>query len=129
MNRKRRSFSSSQKAKIALAALQEPQTASEIAREHEVHPNQVGKWNKQSLEILQMGFTSKRKIERSQQDQQELIEHLYQRIGQLQVELDWLKKSLSSCSLLSLRSLIAPSSELLSVSRQCELLGFSRSSY
>ncbi len=76
----------------ALAALQERQPASEIAKEHEVHPNQVSQWKKQALEILQTGFEDQRKTARSHQDQQELVEHLYQRIGQLQVELDWLKK-------------------------------------
>jgi transposase len=92
MKRKRRTFSSKQKAKIALAALQERQPASEIARVHEVHPNQVSQWKRQALEILQTGFEDKRKSARTEQDQQALIEHLYQRIGQLQVELDWLKK-------------------------------------
>ena len=92
MKRKRRTFSAKQKAKIALAALQERQPASEIAKEHEVHPNQVSQWKKQALEILQTGFEDQRKTARSHQDQQELVEHLYQRIGQLQVELDWLKK-------------------------------------
>lgn len=75
-----------------MAALQERHPASEIARTHEVHPNQVSQWKKQALEILQTGFEDQRKADRSQQGQQELIGHLYQRIGQLQVELDWLKK-------------------------------------
>lgn len=92
MKRNRRNFSGKQKAKIALAALQERQAASEIAREHEVHPNQVSQWKKQALEILQRGFEDNRKSARAERDQQELIDHLYQRIGQLQVELDWLKK-------------------------------------
>ena len=94
MKQRRRNFSGKQKAKIALAALQERQSASEIARIYEIHPNQVSQWKKQAREILEQGFTDKRKSDRSKQDQQALIDHLYQRIGQLQVELEWLKKKI-----------------------------------
>ena len=53
MSRKRRTFSAKQKAKIALAAIQERLPKGEIAVQHEVHPNQVSLWKKQALEGLE----------------------------------------------------------------------------
>ncbi len=52
MSRKRRTFSAKQKAKIALAALQERLPKGEIATQYEVHPNQVSLWKKQAVDGL-----------------------------------------------------------------------------
>jgi transposase len=92
MSSKRRKFSSKQKARIALAALQERLPKGEIASQYEVHPNQVSLWKKQALEGLEKIFDDGRQ-QRSQSDgRDQLIEELYRKVGQLQVELDWLKK-------------------------------------
>lgn len=92
MSKKRRTFSSKQKSKIALAALQERKTGSEIAKEYGVHPNQVSQWKKQALEGLEDLFTDQRKSKRVEQEQSALISRLYEQVGRLQVELEWLKK-------------------------------------
>lgn len=92
VKQKRRTFSGSEKARIALAALQERQTLSEIAQEYGVHPNQVSQWKKQALEVLVSGFADQRKSDRESKAQEDLVNELYQQIGQLTVERDWLKK-------------------------------------
>lgn len=95
MGKKRRTFSSKQKSKIALAALQERKTGAEIAQEYGVHPNQVSQWKKQALEGLEGLFLDQRKQQRQHLEQTELISRLYEQVGKLQVELEWLKKKTS----------------------------------
>ena len=78
------------KAKVALEALKGQKTIAELARIYEVHPNQIGQWKKQMQAELPKVFNGKR--DREVKDQEELVEELYRQIGQLKVELDWLKK-------------------------------------
>jgi len=90
MKNKRRNHSAQFKAKVALAAAKGDKTIAELASEFDVHPNQIAQWKKQLLQSLPDIFSRSRR--RDQQRQEELTEHLYQQIGQLKVELDWLKK-------------------------------------
>lgn len=87
---KRRKFSSDFKAKVALEAIRGQKTVAQLASEYEVHANQVSQWKRQLLESLPEVFGRRR--EHDEQRQQELVEGLYQQIGELKVELDWLKK-------------------------------------
>ena len=86
----RRSFGAEMKAKIAAEAIKGQRTVQEIASHFEVHPNQVSQWKKQALERLPELFTDRRA--RQELADEELKGQLYQQIGQLQVELEWLKK-------------------------------------
>ena len=88
MNRKK--HSTAFKAKVALEAIKEQKTTSEIASEYGVHPSQIGRWRKHALVELPKIFSSDRKKE--ERSTEELQSQLYQQIGQLKVELDWLKK-------------------------------------
>jgi putative transposase len=90
LKNKRRNHSCAFKAKVALAAAKGDKTIAELASEYEVHPNQITQWKKQLLESLPELFSRRRHNE--QQDQDALTSQLYQQIGQLKVELDWLKK-------------------------------------
>ena len=90
MKNKRRNHSAQFKAKVALAAAKGDKTIAELASQYEVHPSQINKWKKQLLESLPEIFNHSRQADQHRQD--ELTEHLYQQIGQLKVELDWLKK-------------------------------------
>ena len=90
MARKRRRFSAEFKAKVALEAIKGQKTAAELASEYEVHANQISLWKKQLLESLPEVFGRRREQDAARQE--ELTERLYQQIGQLKVELDWLKK-------------------------------------
>ena len=86
----RRRYDSRFKAQVALEAIRNQQTISQIASQYGVHPNQVSKWKKRSLEGLVELFSDGK--ERREKDQQQLIDELYRQIGKLKVELDWLKK-------------------------------------
>lgn len=90
MSRKRRTFSAALKSKIALEALREQQTMSDLAQKYQVHPSQITLWKKQAIEGLSEVFGSSRPQQESEME--EKIALLYQQIGQLQFELDWLKK-------------------------------------
>ena len=90
MKNKRRNHSAAFKAKVALAAVKGDKTIAELAGEYEVHPNQITQWKKQLIESLPELFSRSRHKQKQKQD--DLTEYLYQQIGQLKVELDWLKK-------------------------------------
>jgi putative transposase len=90
MKRGRRNHSAEFKARVALEAVKDIKSMSELASEYEVHPNQISKWKKQVLVELPGIFSDRRK--REGDGEEELKARLYQQIGQLQVELDWLKK-------------------------------------
>jgi len=86
----RKQYSSEFKAKVALEAIKGNKTINELASGFEVHPNQITQWKKQVLEEVPQIFSTRRA--QAQKGQEELTASLYQQIGQLQVELDWLKK-------------------------------------
>lgn len=77
------------KAKVALEAINEKQTLVEIAAKNELHPNQITEWMRQFLANASLVFTEKHpQIEKADSEQK-----LYEQIGRLQVENDFLKKS------------------------------------
>jgi len=77
------------KAKVALEAIKGVKTISEIASEYEVHPAQVSQWKRLLRDGLEDVFTDPRRSGRSEEKEKD---RLYQEIGRLKVELDWLKK-------------------------------------
>ena len=87
----KRNYDSRFKAKVALRALKEEETITEIASKLEVHRNMIQKWKKEALENLHALYTTKIEKRKDNEDKQ-LIEKLYQQIGKLTVENDWLKK-------------------------------------
>ncbi len=88
--RNRRVYKSEFKAKVALEAVRGRMTINEIAKEYEVHPNQISQWKRQFLESM-AGIFDNTKAGTRQPDE-ELTSQLYEQIGRLKVELDWLKK-------------------------------------
>ena len=88
---KRKRYSKELKAKVALAAIKGHQTANEIASEFGVYAGQVNRWKKEAIEALPSVFgNTHAKREKEIQDERD---RLYQQIGKLQVEVDWLKKN------------------------------------
>ena len=90
MKTQRNRYSADLKAKLALEVIKGNRTLNEIASEAQVHPNLLMQWKRQLLESLPTMFSDKRVKENKEQEV--LTDQLYQPIGQLKVELDWLKK-------------------------------------
>ena len=90
MSGMRKRYDGSFKARVALEAIRGDRTVVEIAAAYGVHPNQISKWKKQALDELPKIFSGR--YEKTEAQGKELTDQLYQQIGRLKVELDWLKK-------------------------------------
>src|SRR3954469_10693863 len=122
---KRKVHTAAFKAQVALAALKGDRTVNELAGHYGVHPTLIHGWKKQLLTGAEGVFGSPAQAGSVGADARQA--ELFEQIGRLKMELEWLKKKLpSSCE--HKRSLIEPGHPALSVRRQCELLGLSRSS-
>jgi len=111
---------------VALEAAKGEKTIAQLSSEFGVHANQIRQWRKQLLEELPRLFSDRRR--KQEKDDEELRSELYQQIGQLKVELDWLKKN-HRYSVKEKRMLIETENSMIPVYRQCELLDLPRSSY
>lgn len=90
MSRKRTRYSAQFKFQLALEAAKGFKTINELASEHGVHPNQVSEWKRQLLDAGDTIFN--RDGVRHHRQQQEREVELYEQIGRLKMELEWLKK-------------------------------------
>ena len=90
MTTTRKHYSPKFKAKVAVEAIRGERTVSQLASQYRVHPVQIGQWRKTALEQLAELFVDGRT--RKREDQEAERDALYEQIGRLKVELDWLKK-------------------------------------
>ena len=90
MSKKRRLHSPDLKAKVGLEALKGIEPVHAIAAKYQVHPVQVGQWKKEVAERLPEVFA--RKTDKDAQEAQEREKELFEEIGRLKMELEWLKK-------------------------------------
>lgn len=88
MTQKRKQYSGQYKFKVALEAAKGHKTLSELASETGVHPTQIGQWKKQLLEEGASVFSRNGQQQAAEEGQTEL----YEQIGRLKMELEWLKK-------------------------------------
>lgn len=86
----RKSHDAAFKARVALEGLKEEKTLAQLSSEFGVHANQIRQWRQKLLEEVPTLFSDRRK--KNDQDNEELVAELYRQIGQLKVEVDWLKK-------------------------------------
>ena len=94
MARKRRVFSSALKAKVALEAIRGHRTIGELSVKHKLHATQINLWKKQLLEGAETVFEPNgSRTRRREEDGDPQAAELYEQIGRLKVQLEWLKKS------------------------------------
>ena len=88
--KKRKTYSAGFKTKVVLEALQERETIQKIGKKYDIHPNQISTWKSQFLsnasEIFEKGI--------SKNDDEKEKDELFKKVGQLQIENDFLKKVL-----------------------------------
>ncbi len=91
MARRRKTFGTTEKAKVAIAALKEQKTVRQLAVQFGVHPTQVGLWKRQLIdgapELFERGKASSREEEFQRREKE-----LFEEIGRLRMDLEWLKK-------------------------------------
>lgn len=90
MKNKQRLHDSAFKARVALEAIKGEKTMAEIASTYKVHPTQISRWRKIALEGMKESFADP--TDKGARESEEIQDELYKEIGQLKVELDWLKK-------------------------------------
>ena len=90
MSTKRKRYSAAFKAKVAVEAIRGVKTTAELASEHQVHPTLISQWQRQALENLASLFEGG--STRAAPDVEAVTAPLFEQIGRLKVELDWLKK-------------------------------------
>ena len=86
----RKNYSKELKARIALDAIKGQKTIAELASEYGVHANQISIWKKQLLDAAPAAFSNGKDKDAEQKEVER--DHLYKKVGQLQIEVDWLKK-------------------------------------
>jgi len=94
MTKQRKKHGAGFKARVALEAVKEQRTIAELASQFGVHPTQIGQWKQQLLAGVPDLFSPGRP--KSEKDDQELQAELFQQIGKLQMELEWLKKKIGA---------------------------------
>ncbi|MBA2882702.1 transposase [Desulfosalsimonas propionicica] len=93
---KRKKFSKEFKAKVAVEALKGQRTVNELAQEFGVHVSQINRWKKELLESAPEVFGQNKEREAKRMEMEK--DQLYRKVGQLQVEIDWLKKKFGHLS-------------------------------
>jgi transposase len=95
MKKSRRKFSSAFKTQVVIEAIKERESLAELAKRFEIHPNMISLWKKEFLSKATEVFESKSHEPDSEKEKQEL----YAKIGQLEMEKEWLKKNLNRTGL------------------------------
>jgi putative transposase len=96
MSKQRRRFSADYKFRVALEAAKSQQTIGELAGKYSLHPNQISQWKRQLLTDGAEVFA--RNGSQAQQEQEAMQAELYEQIGRLKMELEWLKKKAAQFS-------------------------------
>ncbi len=87
----RKQYSAAFKAQIVLEALREAKTGAQIASEHQLHPNLVTKWKQEAITELPVVFERKNTQAQVQEVQEQKVAQLYEQIGRLTTQVNWLK--------------------------------------
>src|SRR5687768_15494098 len=90
MSKRINQYNAEEKAKVVIEILKGEQTMAQLSSKYGVHAKQLYRWKQEAIEGIVLCF--KNKIKQKDKDQDDLIKSLYEQIGQLTVERDWLKK-------------------------------------
>lgn len=129
--RKRRNFTPEFKTQVVLELLREEKDLAALTSEHDIAPNMLRNWKKKFLANASSAFSNKKEVafEEEKSAYENKINQLYNTIGQLTVDVNWLKKSLSKLlDLAGKKELVTKDNPKLSLSKQCKLLDLNRSS-
>lgn len=88
--KKKRNHTAKLKTEVVLAALKAEMTQAQITSKYNVHSTQIGKWKATALDGIKNSFS--KHVERNEAETEALLSSLYEQIGRLQTELNWLKK-------------------------------------
>ena len=91
MGKKKKNYTAEFKARVALDCIRGDLTINEISSKHGVHSTQINRWKQHAMTGIKSSFTGKQ--QKLEQSEQQLVDKLYQQIGQLKCENDFLKKS------------------------------------
>jgi putative transposase len=127
---KRNRYTSEFKTKVVLEVLREEQTVNEIASKYELSPVMIGRWKAEFLERASMVFEKKTgEADKVRKEFESKQEHLEKLVGQLTVEVDWLKKNLAlNESPEARKAMVERDHAEISVKRQADLLNVNRTS-
>ncbi|MCB0397640.1 MAG: transposase [Flavobacteriales bacterium] len=90
MKNTRRKFTAAFKTQVVLEALKERKSLQELAAQYKLHPNQISSWKKEFLENAESAFGQHESIDKAAIEKEK--DELYNQIGRLKMENDWLKK-------------------------------------
>jgi transposase len=91
MSVKQKTYAAEFKARVALDAIKGEMTINQITTKHGIHSTQIVRWKQQALEAIKKAFCTRGNL--VEKSEQLLVEQLYKQIGQMKVEIDFLKKS------------------------------------
>lgn len=98
MSKKSRNHSAQFKFRVALEAIGELKTVAELGSEYDIHPTQVRRWKKQLKEGGASIFSNPVSQKRQEKEEASKESELYEQIGRLKMELEWLKKKAAQFS-------------------------------
>lgn len=127
---KRNRYTAEFKTKVVLEVLREEQTVNEIAAKYELSPVMISRWKAEFLERASTVFEKKAsEADKVRKEYEAKQEHLEKLVGQLTVEVDWLKKNLASNEPLEVRkAMVERNNPEITVKRQSVLLSVNRTS-
>ena len=97
MGKIRKSYTPSYKAKVALSAIQEKHTLEELTSKYQISSGQIVRWKKEATDNLKILFERKR--DQQLKEKEVIIRDLYEQIGKLKMEYEWLKKKLGNLNI------------------------------